>query len=238
MENTQTMTTTRTTTEQNPTNIFADIHKSIRHGLADVLARLGATDLEDAAQMAAVEGDLLALLDFCENHVKHEEDHVRPELGDRIVPEVFDTGHPVHLQMIAELRSLVQALRGAKPHHRGTIGHSLYLHFSVFVADCLQHMAEEERVLLPLMHRALGESGLLAIHHRILASLSPAEQAATARRMLPAIGQTARDRLTLAMLGQVPAAAVAALIESIRPALGQAAYDRLIALTVPASNVH
>jgi hypothetical protein len=238
MENTQTMTTTRTTTEQNPTNIFAEIHKSIRHGLADVLARLGATDLEDAAQMAAVEGDLLALLDYCENHVKHEEDHVRPALGDRIVPEVFDSGHPVHLQMIAELRSLVQALRGAKPHHRGTIGHSLYLHFSVFVADCLQHMAEEERVLLPLMHRALGESGLMGIHHQIVHSLSPAEQTEAARRMLPAIGPAARDQLIVAMLELAPAAAVAALIESIRPALGQAAYDRLIALTAPASQVH
>jgi hypothetical protein len=238
MDNTQTMTPARTTPEQSPTNIFADIHKSIRHGLADVLARLGATDLDDATQMAAVEGDLLALLDYCEDHVKHEEDHVRPALGDRIVPEVFDTGHPVHLQMIAELRSLVQALRGAKPHHRGTIGHSLYLHFSVFVADCLQHMAEEERVLLPLMHRALGESGLLAIHHRILTSLSPAEQAEAARRMLPAMGPSAREQLTLAMLGQAPAAAVAALIDSIRPALGQAAYDRLIAHVVPATQVH
>jgi hypothetical protein len=238
METIREITATRTVTEQPPTNIFADIHKSIRHGLADVLARLGATDLEDAAQAASVEDDLLDLLAYCEDHVRHEEEHVRPALGDRIVPEVFDTGHPVHLQMIAELRSLVHALRGARPHHRATIGHSLYLHFSVFVADCLQHMAEEERVLLPLMHRALGESGLMAIHDGILRALTPAEQAQAARRMLPAIGPTARVELTRGMLKQAPPAAVAGLIESVRPALGQVAYDKLMGLVAPMSEVH
>jgi hypothetical protein len=107
-----------------------------------MLSQLGAVDLEAPAPTGALAADLLDLLGYCERHLHHEEEIVRPALADRLVPDAFDHGHPPHLRMISELRAIVRALQTAKPQHRRIIGHALYLHFSVFAGDCLQHMAE------------------------------------------------------------------------------------------------
>jgi hemerythrin-like domain-containing protein len=227
---------THAVTDFGTSALFTNIHKSIRHGLADTLARLGAADLEEEAQAATVTDDLLDLLDYCERHLEHEEHIVRPALEGRLVPEAFDRGHPAHLRMIAELRALVRALHDAPPRQRRPIGHSLYLHFSVFAGDCLEHMAEEERVLLPLLQRTFGESALQSIHQRILNSLTPAERARAARRMLPAVDAVTRREMTLGMLAQAPREAVLGLLESLRPALGASAFNELVDLVAPVAS--
>src|SRR5512147_3005417 len=82
-------------------NIFAGIHKAIRRGLGDLLYQLGSTDFTQPAEIARLGGGLASLLAFCENHLEHEEKVVRPACGERLVPEVFDRGHPRHLRFIA-----------------------------------------------------------------------------------------------------------------------------------------
>ena len=155
---------------------------------------------------------------------------MRPACGARLVPEALDRGHPQHVRLIAELRALVRAVAAAPAHQRALLGHTLYLHFGVFVADCLQHMAEEEQVLLPLMLRTLGEAEVLAIRDRILAALTPAEHAEGARRVLAAVTPSERRALTSAMLASAPRGAVLGLLASVEPTLEPADFAELVGM--------
>ena len=223
---------------QTDANIFGPVHKSIRRALADVLGQLGAADFEDAESLAQLGREVEATLTYCEQHVDHEERVVRPACAGRLVPEVFDTGHPEHLRMIAELRAQLAVLKAASAGQRSDLGHTLYLHFSVFAADCLHHMAEEERVLLPHMRRTLGDEALFAIRARILASLSPAEQAQSARLMLGAMNPGERRALTLDIAAKAPRELAMALLESARPMLSAAAFNDLVQLVDSAPVAH
>lgn len=213
------------------TNIFAHSHKAIRQGLAELLCRLGSVDWENATERTQGGHEIESLLGFCELHLQLEEDVIRPACGDSLVPDAFDTGHPVHRRLIAETRALVRAVEASPKPHRTSLGHVLYLHFSVFVADCLQHMAEEERVLLPLMLRALGEKQMLAIHQRVVSAVPAAARAESARRMLVAGNPAERRALTLAMVAHGPRAMVLDLLESVRSRLDAATFEELAHLT-------
>jgi hypothetical protein len=216
-------------------NIFAGIHKAIRRGLADVLHRLGSADFEDAADVARVGDSLESLLAFCESHVEHEEKVARPACGDKLTPEAFDRGHPQHLRFMAELRALFAAVKASSPKHRPTIAHALYLHFSVFMADCLEHMAEEERVLLPLMVKSLGDRAVLAIRERILASLGPAEMAESVRRMLASGNPSEQHALVLGILAKAPRPAAIELVRSTKSDVDAGSFARLMNLVEAAA---
>ena len=218
------------TVPQTDTDIFASVHKAIRRALADVLCLLGAADFEDAEVVARIGREVEDTLAHCENHLEHEERVVRPVCAGRLIPDAFDTGHPQHLRMIAELRSLLGALLASPTGQRSSLGHTLYLHFSVFVADCLQHMAEEERVLLPLMRHALGAEELLAIRARIIGSMTPAELTQSARKILWAANPSEQKALTLGILARAPRPQVLALLESAKPKLSQTAFANLVSI--------
>jgi hypothetical protein len=211
-------------------NIFAGIHKAIRRGLADLLGQLGTTDFDNASALGHLGDGLESLLAFCEDHLAHEETVARPACGNRLVPEAFDRGHPQHLRFIAEIRALFRAVQASSKQERPGLAHALYLHFSVFMADCLEHMAEEERVLLPLMLKALGEKEVLAIRERILASMAPAALAEAAGRMLSACNATEQRQLLLGILAKAPRAAAVALVRSTERDLDAAAFVRLMNL--------
>jgi hypothetical protein len=211
-------------------NIFAGIHKAIRQGLANLLCQLGTTDFEQSSEVSRLGDSLESLLSFCEEHLGHEENVVRPACGNRLVPEAFDRGHPQHLRFIAEIRGLFRAVQASSKKHRPTLAHALYLHFSVFMADCLEHMAEEERVLLPLMLKALGDKEVLAIRERILGSLSPAALAKDARRMLAAGNATEQRALVLGILAKAPRPAAIELVRSTESDLDAASFARLMSL--------
>src|SRR5512141_2162106 len=92
------------------TDIFANPHKAIRRGLAEMLGRLGAADVANLSRLERLASDLGELFDYCERHLDQEEEIVRPACGMRIGLEAFDRAHPPHRQMMAELRALASAL--------------------------------------------------------------------------------------------------------------------------------
>lgn len=211
-------------------NIFAPAHKAIRRGLSDLLCHLGSADWETPASRAQLAQEIESMLAFCELHLQLEEEVVRPACGDSLVPEAFDTGHPTHRQLIAETRALVRAVEVSRLPHRSSLAHALYLHVSVLIADCLQHMAEEERVLWPLMLQVLGPEKTWAIHRQIVAAVPASARVESARRMLVAGNLIEQRALTAALLAQASRGAVLALLASVRSQLDAATFDDLVHL--------
>ena len=217
-------------------DLYGAIHKALRLFLTDTLQRVGRLDTDDGAEVAAVLGQLDALLDACRAHVDKEERYVhaaiearRPGASARIAGE-----HEEHLQSIAALQAQAAALRalpGAAAAAR------LYRQLAVFVADNLVHMEVEESQHNAALWAAYGDAELLAIHHRILASIEPAEMASILRWMVPALSPAERAGMLGQMQRELPPEAMRGVLQTVRPHLDDGAWAKLArALHLPAAS--
>lgn len=208
---------------------FTFIHKSIRLILVDTLIELGKTDYRnwDCAQriVPAVED----ALDYCEQHLQHEEQFLRPACAGRVSLAVFDTGHPAQEMLVSELRAVLTALRSAQPSQTPRLGMALYLKFAAFVAECLAHMTDEEQLLAPALLHEFSEDELEALEAQIVQSMAPEEAARGFALMLIASSRSERRELLAKLVQHAPRAHVLDLLEQVRPRLTQDDYSDLAA---------
>jgi hemerythrin-like domain-containing protein len=222
--------TLRATLRQPRFDVFGPVHKSLRCALAELLVRMGRASFDDEETVTEIVTELDDVLDYCRQHIDHEERIGRPALGARVTLHAFDAGHPAHLRAIAELGALSNALIAAPSERRVEAGRALYLHYSAFVGDTLLHFAEEECVLQPLLHRTLSDGELAEISRKTLESMTPAQLAATAGKMLRALNRAERTALVSNARASVPRNALMGLLESARGALSPDAFRDLAAL--------
>lgn len=221
-----------TTVAQPPRlDLYAPIHKALRHNMHDSLLRVGRLDTADAGEMAQTLSQLDELLQLCAQHVMHENQFMHPaiearaaEATDRVAGE-----HDEHLQSIQALCGEAQRLRGADVHARPALAHRLYKHLALFVAENLQHMHYEETVHNALLWAHYSDDELLALHDRLIASVPFDEMLTTARWMLPALSPMERTGMLGGMQQGMPPVAFGAVLDAMRPQLDERAWGKLSA---------
>jgi hypothetical protein len=113
-----------------------------------------------------------------------------PALADTITSdhERID-GQIAALEVLAE-RS-IDAARSA----RRDLAHRLYLAIASFTSAYLAHQDFEELEVMPALSLAVGADELAAVHHELIASISPDEMASSLAVMLPAMDIDGRAEL-------------------------------------------
>ncbi len=210
-------------------DVYVGIHKALRHFMFDTLMRVGALEVDDEAEVAAVLGQLAALLAQCRDHVAHENTFVHPALeaaragtSARIAHE-----HEEHLESIDALGEDARQLQAAARERRPVLALRLYRHLALFIADNLQHMHHEETVHNAALWAYYSDAELEAMHGRLLASLPPQEVFQVARWMLPAMAPRERAGMLAGVRATAPAGAFDALVAHVRPHLDATAWSRL-----------
>lgn len=224
-------------TGQGRFNLYASIHKALRAYMADTLTLLGRTDPADPSQVAAAAAQTLALLDFCEGHLQHENGFVHtaldarcPGVADRIAGE-----HVEHEHHIAHLSSVARALGDGDTAERDRALYALYLGMAQFVADNFQHMHVEETVHNPALWASHTDAELLALHDALLAAVSPAHMALGMRWMLPNLNAIERLGMLLDMRARAPAHVFEGTLEAARQLLPAGDWAKLArGLALPA----
>lgn len=211
-------------------DFYGPIHKGLRLGLSQLLLRLGSQDFTDEAGTAALLADLRGQLALSAAHLEHEENHLHKALDARLpgAARTLEDQHRGHQTRFAQLARLTAAVEAAPIAERPAHGHRLYLAFSAFVAEDFHHMHEEEVVTGPILQRLFSDEDLQAIEMTIIASLTPDENIAYMRLMLPAMTPAERAALLSGMKAGAPAEAFAAVIElAAKPTLKARDFDRL-----------
>ncbi|WP_207779288.1 hypothetical protein [Zavarzinia aquatilis] len=211
-------------------DFYGPIHKGLRLGLSRLMLRLGSQDFTDSVSAAALLADLRAQLALSAAHLEHEETHLHKALDARLpgAARTLEDQHRGHQTRFAQLARLMAALEAAPVAEHPAHGHGLYLAFSAFVAEDFHHMHEEEAVTGPILHRLFADEELQAIEMTIIASLTPDENIAYMRLMLPAMTPAERAGLLSGMKAGAPAEAFAAVIElAAKPSLPARDFDRL-----------
>jgi hypothetical protein len=211
-------------------DLFGPIHKAIRGALVGLLAEMGAADLTVPAEAAQVREELTQVLAFAERHRLHEDRTLLPALAGRLQGTLasVSAAHATQPVAVAELEALAGALGAADGREKTLAGRTLYLHFGTFVAELLLHMAEEERVVQPLLERLFSDDELLEVQSQMLASMSVAERMTSARCMLRAVNAPERAALVAATAASSPREVVDALLGIARSELSAADFADLV----------
>jgi hypothetical protein len=207
-------------------DLYGPIHKGLRLFMADTLGKVGWLDVNDPAEIAATLSQVQSLLDFCRNHLEHENHFVhtalearRPGASLRIAGE-----HDAHLDAIAALEADAAALR-ALPGQAAA--HRFYRHLALFMAENFEHMNTEETAHNAALWASYSDAELADVHQRLVASVEPAEMALVLRWMVPALSPAERAGMFGAMQQQLPPAALQGMLDAVRPHLDDSAWAKL-----------
>lgn len=214
-------------------DLYAGIHKALRLFMNHTLARVGCLDHDDPVDLNATLAQLQSLLEACRSHVIKENKFVhtaiearRPGTCERIGSE-----HADHLDAIAALEAEAASLRALPT---AAAAQRLYRHLARFVGENLEHMHAEESVHNSVLWAEYSDAELLEIHHRILASIDPAEMALVLRWMVPALTPAERAAMLGEMQQQMPPEAMRSVLDIVRPHLDDSAWAKLArALDIP-----
>jgi hypothetical protein len=212
-------------------DLYRLIHKGLRAYMCDTLAMLGRTDFADAEARKVTLTQVRALLLFCRNHLKHENEHVHRaiELREPHGTDHIRDEHMAHERSIAELEAMVAEIEAATGAARETAGLHLYHQFGIFLAENFVHMLAEERDLNTILWRHFSDGKLVAIHQNILASLTPEESFEAMRWMIPATSPEERLQLLRGARSGMPAEAFAGMLGALKPLLSESDRTKLAA---------
>jgi iron-sulfur cluster repair protein YtfE (RIC family) len=127
-------------------NIYTQIHKGLRACMAETLALVGRLDPQDPADVMDAVAAVRSLLEFCRDHLAHEEQWLHPalEAARPGASAVTRREHEQHLASLARLDALTGALANAGDGQRRTAALQLYQQLALFVAENFEHMHGEE----------------------------------------------------------------------------------------------
>lgn len=211
-------------------DFYALIHKALRLNMTRLMTRLGAADGQDAEATGVLLADLRAQLRMSEMHLAKEDLYIHTALEARAPGAAAGLAreHEHHRRSFEELEGLIAEAEGAPQDARRAALHRLYLRFSLFVADDLAHMAEEEQLMLPILQSLFTDEELIGMEARIRAALTPEHTFLVAQAMIPAATHSER----LALLGGIKANAPAEVFQGLlqgaaRPNLSAGDFERL-----------
>jgi len=200
-------------------DLYGPIHKGLRFAHAEMLKGLGRTDF--ATPDATMEA-LRFHLNLCRKHLAHEERHIHPALEARVSGGAgeIERQHAEHREDFERLERAMAAVERAPREARAIAGRQLYLTFSSFVAADFLHMQEEETVFYPQLCALFSDAELMAMEMEIVHSLTPEENIAYLRLMVPAMNGAERRALLTGIQNAAPPAVFQAIVtEAVRPTL-------------------
>lgn len=211
-------------------DLYGPIHKGIRLALSDLLVRLGQADFAHEAAASALLAGLRRQLVLSGEHLHHEEVAIHAALEARAPGSTLtlEADHDHHRRAFTTLEAAIAAVEAAPAAERAAPARDLYLAFSQFAAADFAHMAEEELVVLPLLHRLFDDEELIGIEASIVGALPPDEMMDYLKLMIPAMNPAERAQFLAFVRAGAPAEAFEAILgAAARPTLPPAEYEAL-----------
>ena len=203
-------------------NPFFFLHKALRFGHCRMLSGLGTQDFSHEEAAAKLLLKLGQHGDLSRAAVAAELEALAPALSScrREIAASTCQDHISHIAALAELDSLMRAMKVATPQRRSHAGRTIYRCYALFAAADLARMNAEETVLLTALQQVCADEALRMVEARIFQSLSPEQLDTLMRLMLPALTADELGTLLSQLEADVGSALFAELMETtVQPIL-------------------
>ena len=208
-------------------DMYAGIHKAMRALMADTLLALGRMDCDDGLELAQTTQQVLALMDACASHLKHENEFIHAALDAPGASAVIAHEHDDHLAHIGRLAGAATALLRTPAAQRPAAVLALYRDLSLFIAENFHHMHVEETAHNAVLWARYTDAELEAIHDALVASIPPEEMMGIVRWLVPFMNPAERTALLADMRAKAPEAVFHAVLDAARPHLTQGEWTKL-----------
>ncbi|MBL8446334.1 MAG: hemerythrin domain-containing protein [Zoogloeaceae bacterium] len=210
-------------------DIYLPIHKGLRAFMCQLRPRVGALDTEDEAAVTEALEAVRALIVLCEGHLTKEDTLVHPYLeecapGSAEGATAEHRDHAVSLEILAAQADLVARTRGTA---RVSAALRLYRLLALMVGENFIHMHAEETDHNAVLWGTRSDAELQGLEARIVATLTPAESAATLRWIVPALTPAERLEFLLPIRDNAPPVVLEEILSVVRPYLDGAAWSKL-----------
>jgi hypothetical protein len=178
-------------------DVYGAVHKGIRYALLDLLRRMGTIAPNDASGVDMVLDDLEGTFYLCAAHSAQEERYVHAVIESASPGALgrFDAAHAGLGDILERLRTTTVEVQCAEPDARPGSFRLLYLRYSSFVAQALEHMSQEELEVQALLEQLFVPDKIRAIQRSMLGSIGPEELLVFLRVMVPAATPNERAAL-------------------------------------------
>lgn len=175
-------------------NPFHQIHQALRAMLYHASLNLQQADCTNDTDIESVVESIEEIIETFEAHANTEDRLVFPMIAAH-APEVVDSFEQQHVrdhELGEALAAALQQFRAAATGAPKTFAaRQLQRALTAFTAFNLNHMNEEETIVLQLIHRNYSDEQIFAKQMEILASLSPEHKEQTGKWML--LGLTEKE---------------------------------------------
>lgn len=205
-------------------DVYGAVHKGIRYALLDLLRRMGTVAPNDTSGVDMVLDDLEGAFYLCAAHSAQEERYVHAEIEATSPGALgrFDAAHAGLGDMLDRLRTATVEVQCAEPAVRPGSFRSLYLRYSSFVAQALEHMSQEELEVQALLEQLFAPEKIRAIQTSMLGSIGPEELLVFLRVMVPAATPNERAALLAQPKAALSREAFEAIMRTVRRCLNVA----------------
>lgn len=207
-------------------DLYTHIHQAIRLALFDCVSQAGATDWSDPAEVQALQATWRPVLALLRSHSHHEDTYITPLLGADDTRMASDN-RSEHHQMDAWLDEIAGWFErlAASPTNKG--GLMLYRELTLFLADYLRHLHEEETAIMGRIWEVCTDDEIAGALGRLREDTPPEVLSHAVELMLRATNMEHRLEMVRAMAAGAPPEAIDALLESAGRWLQASSVTRL-----------
>jgi hypothetical protein len=186
-------------------DIYREVHKGVRKALFDLAIQSGNTDFSSAEPLKRLREQFTLTKNLLEVHAHCEDTYVEPLLRqcDAPVAARFAAAHTALETTVSHLQGLLDTF---DINRTDVAEHSqrFYLELTRFIGEYLQHIADEEQQLMPLLWERFDDAALLEVETTVRASLPPPVMANFLSVMIPAMNHHERTGLLTGMKQMAP----------------------------------
>jgi len=143
-------------------NPYKDVHKGIRKLLNDTLLLMGQTDFNDAEFVTNLRHQVTQLHDLLELHSDIENRLLAPVIYEAGGESEIALIESTHERLDGILTGLISDLENLLPSDDSAArGYQLYVAYSDYVGEQMQHMREEETLIWPIISSQCSDQQMI-----------------------------------------------------------------------------
>jgi hypothetical protein len=206
---------------------FATPHKGLRNVIAQFSLRLGYTDITDPDQLTQLKQLGQEMFTLLKDHVHNENEHTLTHLEER-APGASKHDHEDHERLETIQQSLEKQLIDLTGKESSETIHDLYLNFSSFQSQYLEHIFEEETVTELLLQKHFTDEELIQHRMNIMKRVELPILLLWLKYVVPAQNMMENIGLLSGFKANVPKEVFEKLLNVLRVEMGEERYQRLV----------
>ena len=174
-------------------DLYKEVHKGVRKALFDLAMLAGSTEFNHPESLQRLKDQVNLTYNLLETHAHSEDTYVEPLLRqcDSEVADKLTTTHSKLENDISQLKRQLDDFASGQADITSQ-GQLFYLALTRFIGEYLQHIADEEQILMPLLWKKFDDPTLMEVTTTIRANIPPPVMKNFLSFMIPAMNHQER----------------------------------------------